>query len=199
MLVRDHMSRRVITVEPQRPAGEVATLLRRHRIRQVPVVQKGRLVGILTDRDLRGMREPKRKVAEVMTAKPVVISPDASVDEAARLLRSFKIGALPVVEAGELVGIVTGSDVLDAFVELSGVSEPTYRLVLVGKEHEAEATIRRVVEQNRGELKWLHRERDGRRGELHVRLKARRIDDIATKLEAAGFEVTSVVAPARKR
>jgi len=199
MLVRDHMSRRVITVEPQRPALEVRGLLRRHRIRQAPVLRKGRLVGIVTDRDLRGVREAGRKVADVMTAKPFVISPLASVDEAARLLRTYKIGALPVVEDGDLVGIVTASDVLDAFVKLSGVAEPTYRLAIAAKNgKQAEPAVRRILEDHQGELKWLHRERHVRRTEIHARLKARHIDDIVTSLEAAGFEVSSVVSMGRK-
>jgi acetoin utilization protein AcuB len=199
MLVRDHMSHRVVSVEPQRSAAEVRTLLRRHRIRQVPVLRKGRLVGIVTDRDLRGVREPGRKVAEVMTAKPFVISPSASVDEAARLMRTYKIGALPVVDDGELIGILTGSDILDAFVELSGVSGLTYRLTIGAKDgKQAEPTVRRIIEEHKGELKWLHREPRGRHPQIHARLRARHVEDVVTALEAAGFEVTSVVAPGRK-
>lgn len=163
-------------------------------------MRKGRLVGIVTDRDLRGVREAGRKVADVMTAKPFVISPMASVDEAARLLRTYKIGALPVVDAAELVGIVTASDVLDAFVKLSGVAETTYRLAIAAKDgRQAEPAIRRILEDHQGELKWLHRERHAGRVEFHARLKARRIDDVVTSLEAAGFEVVSLVSPGRKR
>jgi hypothetical protein len=63
---------------------------------------------------------------------------------------------------------------------------------------DAEPIIRRIVEQNRGELKWLHRTGRGQQSEFHIRLKARRIDDMVTKLEAAGVEVAGVVASPRK-
>jgi acetoin utilization protein AcuB len=194
MLVRDHMSRKVITIDPQRSVDETRTLLRRHRIRQVPVVREARLVGIVTDRDLRSESSTKRKVAEVMTAKPFVISPAASVDEAARLLRTYKIGAVPVVEEGRLVGILSSADILDAFVELSGVAEPTYRIALLGKNRSSADEIRQIVLRNRGEIKWLHRAAEGRRPEVQLRVKIRRVDDLVTALEAAGFEVTAQVA-----
>ena len=121
------------------------------------------------------------------------------VDEAARVLRTHKIGALPVVEKGTLVGILAGSDVLDAFVDLSGVAEPTYHLTLTGDGPEMERRIRQVIERERGELKWLHRDRRQRPAQVHLRLKAQRIDDIVTELEAGGFEVQAVVAPPPKR
>ena len=194
MLVADHMSRRVVTVEPQVSVADVKALFAKHRIRQLPVLRRDRVVGIITDRDVRAVRDVKRKVSDVMTAKPLVISSLASVDEAARLLRTYKIGALPVVDGGRLVGIVTGSDVLDAFVELSGVTEPSYRLTVSGDADDgAEPVIRRVVEQTHAELKWLHRVRRGHQSEFQARLKARRIDDVVTKLEAAGLEVSGVV------
>lgn len=198
MSVADHMSPRVVTADPQMPVADAKALFAKHRIRQLPVLRRDRVVGIITDRDVRSSRDPKRKVADAMTAKPLVISPHASVDEAARLLRTYKIGALPVVDGGKLVGILTGSDVLDAFVELSGVAEPSYRLTVSGQADDgAEPVIRRVVEQIHGELKWLHRVRRGQRSEIQARLKARRIDDVVTKLEAAGLEVSSVVASPR--
>ena len=152
MLVRSHMSRRVITVEPQRSAAEVRGLLQRHRIRQLPVMRKGRLVGIVTDRDLRGVRDSKRSVADVMTAKPFVVSPTASVDEAARLLRSYKIGALPVVDGG--VGrIITASDLLDAFVRLS-VAEPRHpRHLRRGWKAGGAGDPAHLLDDHQGELK----------------------------------------------
>lgn len=198
MLVRDHMSRKVVTLDPQSSVEEARALLRRHRIRQVPVLRDGRLVGIVSDRDLRSASNAKRKISDVMTGKPFVISPIASVDEAARLLRTYKIGAVPVVEEGKLVGILSAADILDAFVELSGVAEPTYRLELVAKAGRKEDEIRRIVEHNHGEVKWLHRPSNGkRRRDVQLRVKVRRIDELVNRLEAAGFEVTSQVSSGR--
>jgi acetoin utilization protein AcuB len=200
MLVRDHMSRDVISIEPQRSVEDVRQLFKRRRVRQVPVQEKNRLVGIITDRDVRSARSATAKVANVMTAKPFIISPDASVDEAARMMRTYKIGALPVVAEKRLEGILTASDVLDAFVELSGVGEPTYRLVLSGKKmsKQSEARLRKIIDQNHGELKWLHHDAKQRPAETHLRLRVRRVDDVVTALEAAGFDVARVVS-AKKR
>ena len=199
MLVRNRMSSKVITVAPQQPSAAARALLHRHRIRQLPVLHKGRLVGIITDRDLRSARAEDAKVADLMTPKPVVIGSNASVDEAARLLTAHKIGALPVVDGGKLVGILASSDVLTAFVDLSGVGEATYRIVISGAGGKlAERRVREVVTARHGELKWLHP--DTRHpNKLHLRLKARRVDDVVTALEAAGFNVDALVAPARSR
>lgn len=199
MLVRDHMSRKVVSFEPQDSVEAVRKVFKRRRIRQAPVQRNDRLVGIITDRDVRSAKTATARVAEVMTAKPFVISPDASVDEAARMLRTYKIGALPVVAEKRLEGILTASDVLDAFVQLSGVGEPTYRLVVSGKMGKpAEARLRRIIDHNHGELKWLHVDRRPRRAETHLRIRVRRIEDVVTELEAAGFDVARVVAASKR-
>jgi acetoin utilization protein AcuB len=193
------MSKRIITVRPQDPVADAQALLHRYRIRQLPVLRQRRLVGIVTDRDLRSAPPAAKTVGELMSAKLIVIAPEASVDEAAHLLRAHKIGALPVVERSTLVGILTSSDILDAFVDISGVAETTYRVTLSGAQgKQAEQEVRQVVQRTRSELKWL--QRDSRNPtQVHLRLKAPRIDDLVTGLEAAGFEVTSVVAPSRRR
>jgi len=197
MLVLHRMSQKVITVDPDQTLDEARKLLQRHRIRQLPVLRKQRLVGIITDRDLRSAPATAETIADVMTAKPLVISRDASVDEAARLLRTRKFGALPVVDGGKLVGILTASDILDAFIDLSGVGEATYRIVLCGaKGKQAQDQVRRTVESKHGELKWMHP--DGHdASKLHLRLKAPHIDEVVTTLEAAGFDVETVVASSR--
>ena len=200
MLVRDHMSREVVSISPQKTVEDVRQLFKRRRIRQVPVQDKDKLIGIITDRDVRSARSATARVANVMTAKPFIISPDASVDEAARMMRTYKIGALPVVAEKRLEGILTASDVLDAFVELSGVGEPTYRIVLSGKKlsKQAEGRLRKIIDHNHGELKWLHHDGKHRPPETHLRVRVRRVDDVVTELEAAGFELARVVS-AKKR
>jgi acetoin utilization protein AcuB len=199
MLVHNRMSQRVITVEPHVPLEQARALLHRHRIRQLPVMRKDRLVGIVTDRDLRGAGGNDKTVADIMSPKPLTVAPTASVDEAARLLSSHKIGALPVLDGGKLVGILSSSDVLDAFVDLSGVGEPTYRMMISGAKGKLAAhRVREIIVGQRGELKWMHPD-SADSSKLHLRLRARRIDDITTGLEAAGFNVDAVVAPGRSR
>ncbi|MFI5394829.1 MAG: CBS domain-containing protein [Candidatus Binatia bacterium] len=197
MLVRDYMSSKVITVDRQCPIADARALLRKHRFRQLPVIHKDRLSGIVTDRDLRSVSATMKTVSEAMTAKPSAIGPDAPIDEAARLLRTLKVGALPVVENHSLVGIITTSDVIDAFVQLCGVTEPTYHLVLAGgRDAEAKWRIRRVIDRKHGDLKWIYRDR--RSGRVHLRLLTTDIDDIVAGLEADGFDVSAVLSPPRR-
>jgi len=194
MVVRDYMSSKVITVDPQCAITDARTLLRKHRIRQLPVVHKDLLVGIITDRDLRSTSAATKTVGEVMIAKPTVIRPMAPIDEAARVLRKLKVGALPVVDANRLVGIITTADVLDAFVEFCGVTGPTYHLILGGSAGtDTKWRVRRVIDQKRGDLKWIYRDR--RSGKLQLRLKATHVDDIVSALEAEGFEVSKILSP----
>ena len=135
MNVKDRMTRVVVTVKPQDSVRHARELLERHRINQLPVVVDDRLAGIVTDRDLRdafpsvfdhrrngrrGAADPTTiPVEDVMTREVLTIAPDVPVGEGARLMRRERIGALPVVDDRRLVGILTRSDVLDAFLAMS--------------------------------------------------------------------------------
>jgi acetoin utilization protein AcuB len=197
MVVRDYMSSQVITIDPQCTIADARGLLRKHRIRQLPVVHKDRLVGIITDRDLRSTSAATKTVGEVMTAKPTVIRPMVPIDEAARVLRKLKVGALPVVDDHKLVGIITTADMLDAFVEFCGVSEPTYHLILArATGADVRWRVRWVIDRKRGDLKWIYRDR--RSGKLQLRLKATHLDDIVSALEAEGFEVSKILSPRQR-
>lgn len=112
-LVRDWMTRNVKTVHPSLPLAEADKLLRSHAIRRLPVIENGRLVGIVTLGDIREARLLSQAiVAEIMTQNPVTISQDATVGEAAQTLLAHKIGGLPVVDHDRnLVGIITESDI----------------------------------------------------------------------------------------
>jgi acetoin utilization protein AcuB len=136
MSVRDRMSRRVTTVRPEARLSEAAQLMRQRKIRHLPVVDRaGRLVGIVTARDLRqalfapaveaetedvlGLLETLA-VGDVMTRSVLRVRPATSIQDAARLMHERKLGALPVVDGERLIGLLTETDVLRAFQELLG-------------------------------------------------------------------------------
>jgi len=190
------MTRDVLTVSPGQPIATAVAALERRDVRQAPVVAKGRLVGVVSRSDLASARPRARRVREVMTCAAVTVTPDTSVDEAAYLLRRRKVRSLIVTDRHKVVGILSVSDILDAFVGLSGVKEPTYRISVAAEVAKiAPARVRELVHRNHGDLKWLHVERKRGGGALHLRVRTRRIGDLLTALEAAGFEVTAVVAP----
>ena len=139
LLVKDSMTREVVVLSPETTAGEALALCRERRIRHLPVLEAGRLVGIVSDRDLRsaapGLGDPARasalekiQVSEVMTRDVVTTRPDDPIEEAANRMREKRIGCLPV-EDERLVGILTSSDVMEALVQLIGAHEPGSRLV----------------------------------------------------------------------
>ncbi len=126
-LVKEWMTREVVTVSPETTLPEAHRLMTEKKIRRLPVVARGQLVGIVTRGDVRGA-EPsgatslsiweinyllsQLKVEEIMTARPATISPDETIGEAARLMLEKKISGLPVVDAeGRVVGIITESDI----------------------------------------------------------------------------------------
>lgn len=121
--VRDWMTREPTAVAPDVTVREVAGLMRSRRIRHVLVVDGDRLVGIVSDRDVRARVEegapvlsPDSPVSRAMSESPVTVAPEATLVEAARAMLEGKIGALPVVEAGRPIGILTRSDALEALL-----------------------------------------------------------------------------------
>jgi acetoin utilization protein AcuB len=130
----------VYAVKPLDSIARARALMEEHRINQLPVIVDGRLVGIITDRDLRdafpsvfesAARGRKRKavsadpravrVEMVMSPDPTTVAAGSSMGDAARLMRRMRIGALPVVEGGRVVGMLTRSDVLEAFAVLEEI------------------------------------------------------------------------------
>lgn len=149
MLVQDVMQAELITITPETALPEALRLVQRRGVRHLPVVENGNLVGIVSDRDLkRAMPSAATSlsaqelnylldrvtVGEFMTRGVITIAPMFPVEEAARLMVTEKISALPVTEGGKLVGIVTETDVLRLFATAMGALEPSSRLdVLLGE------------------------------------------------------------------
>ena len=120
ILVREIMSRRLVAVTPDTPLSEARYLLAEHRIRRLPVMLGRRLVGIVSDRDLRSASASHdwTPVAQIMTRRVVTVTAQTRVDEAARIILDGRFGGLPVVDGDELTGIVTETDLLRAFVDV---------------------------------------------------------------------------------
>lgn len=112
MKVRDIMTSDPSTLRPGSTLGEAATLMKQEDCGSLPVLEEGKLVGIVTDRDIvvraiAGGKDPKScTVAEIMSADPITVEPETTVDEAQRIMSERQVRRLPVVEDGRLVGIV---------------------------------------------------------------------------------------------
>jgi CBS domain-containing protein len=137
MKVRALMTTEPVTVAPGATLGEVATLMKQEDCGAIPVVEGGRLVGIVTDRDIviRGVAagtDPKtQRVSTVMSADPVTVGPDDDVSDAEQIMADRQIRRLPVVEGGRLVGIIVTAQIARAEDKrkvgetIKEISEPT--------------------------------------------------------------------------
>lgn len=146
MLVKDIMTPNPVTVEPDMPVTKARRLMKEDRIRHLPVTKKGKgLVGLIT-RDALNRALPSElsslsiweinyqldriKVRDVMVRKVMTVTEELTVEEAARIMIARKIGSLPVMRGGELVGIVTEIDLLGALANLMGWRQPGVRVVV---------------------------------------------------------------------
>jgi CBS domain-containing protein len=117
MKINELMTSQPATVGPDATLGEVATLMKQEDCGSIPVVDRGRLIGIVTDRDIvvravAAGKDPKKvHVSEVMSADPVTIGPDEDVDLARKVMAERQIRRLPVVEDGALVGIIVTAQI----------------------------------------------------------------------------------------
>jgi len=130
MYVKNCMTPNPITIDTNEDVKFAIHTMVKKSIRQLPVLKNGKLVGIVTDRDLRAVLEQQNlKVNSVMTPEPITILEDASVEGAAKMLRMRKINALPVLSKNkELVGIITVTDVFDGLLNLLRIHEEPQRI-----------------------------------------------------------------------
>jgi acetoin utilization protein AcuB len=142
MRVAELMTSKVFTVEPQDLIDRVFFLIHYEKIRHLPVLEKGKLVGIVSDRDLYKALGPKsnskvveaskdssnlhivsQKVTHIMHRHVYTVAPDTLVSDAAAMLAEHRIGALPVLENDKLVGILSATDILKVFAKLEHARE----------------------------------------------------------------------------
>ncbi|WP_448875119.1 CBS domain-containing protein [Desulfobulbus propionicus] len=145
MFVKLWMTSNVLSVTSNQPMVEVEQLMRQHRIRRVPVMDGDKLVGIISREDLfRAMpsifdpsispeqleQAGRITAATVMTPSPITVDPATPLEEAALLMRTHKFGSLVVVQDGQVVGIITETNIFDAFLEILGARKEGARIEL---------------------------------------------------------------------
>ncbi len=149
MLVGDRMSKPVITVPPDMPIIEALNSMKKDHIRRAPVVQNGKLIGIVSDKDLLNASPSqatslsvwelnyllsKITVKDVMTKKVLTIQETTPIEEAARILADNKIGGMPVMRGDEVVGMITETDLFKMLLELMGAREKGVRVTFLIEE-----------------------------------------------------------------
>lgn len=177
MAVRDFMTDNVIHVSPNTTVAQVADIMREKNFRRLPVVENGKLVGLVTEGTLAEARPSKAtilsiyemnyllnktRIKDVMVKEVITIAPKASLEDAIYLMMTNKIGVLPVLEDNQLVGIITDKDVFKTFLEVSGYGVDGVRIRIVADNKvgvlakiihaisEENLNIGRTVEANKG-------------------------------------------------
>jgi acetoin utilization protein AcuB len=166
--------------------------------RRLPVISDGQVVGIITDRDIRehvGLLD-RTEVKAAMSKKPITVIPATTVETAAQLLLKQKIGGLPVVEKNRLVGIITTSDILQAFLDVMGASEVTSTRIdfVLQDEGGGLAEASRIISKEGGEVLGIgtYRGKWGETPVCYLRFRSGDADAIAKLLKERGFDVLGV-------
>jgi len=199
VLIREIMHPDPITAAPGTTLQEAYGTMNDRGVRHLPVEEAGRLVGIVTDRDLRLATStlsptpfPSSATLDQVMRSPVhTADPLDPVENAARTMRELKIGCLPVLEDGRLVGIVTGIDLLDAMLRLTGVYRPSARLEVRLPDRPGElARLTAILGQQQVNIQSILSYPDPN-GHSRLVLRVSSIDtrQLATALCKAGIEV----------
>jgi acetoin utilization protein AcuB len=217
MRVKEMMTKNPVTVEPDTLILEARKIMKEKNIRRLPVVEKGRLVGIVTKHDLLeaapSLATPvsvhdlnyllsKMKVKEMMKKNPVTVTPNTPFEDALRIGQEKKIGSFPVVDKGKLVGITTESDIIRFLIHALGIHEEGSRITIVGlgeKLGELEKIIS-ITNQNKTMILSMIVLPRRKKGEwmIELRLNTKNPKRIIQNFKKEGFNVTWAVATVKE-
>jgi acetoin utilization protein AcuB len=196
MIVAELMTPKPVTVTPGDSLELAYEKMKAGRFRQVPVLEEGKLVGILTDRDVRQHlgQLTRAKVNDVMSALPLFVRPSTPVEQAAHLLTINKVGSLPVVENEKLVGIITATDMLQSLEAILGsTSDGSVRIDLgVSGSGEISAAISLVRTICQVLCMGTYSRKAAEGDVLYVRVTASGAERAARALVEYGFNVLAV-------
>jgi len=152
------MSRNPVAISPSASILDAIELMKKHSIRHLAVVDREeRLVGWVSDTDLRGVliasMIEELTIGDVMISDPITVSSSDVLEQAALLITQHKIGGMPVLEDGKLVGVITVVDILEAFIDIMGVLASSSRLdVQLGDSRDAFQEVSRIIREYNGEI-----------------------------------------------
>jgi len=198
MKVKHCMKKDLVTVGKNVLLQEAGMLMKKHAIRHLPVVEDGQMVGFITESDIRHYAFPSLEkdiyVHEVMVLNPITINVNASIEKAARLIHDYKIGGLPVLDKKKLVGIITTSDLLSAFISVMGLLKASSRIdVLPAKGGDVD-DVTRIIKESGCEIISVATEQHSSRKRLYCfRLEKCELDKVLAALEEAGHKVVNIV------
>lgn len=196
MKVKNWMITEVITISPEKTVEDALQLMKLYSIRHLPVVEEDKLIGLVTESSLRPYlfnEKLKLPIKEVMIINPIVIDPETSIDEAARLIYKYKIGGLPVVSKGKLIGIITVTDILEAFIELMGILKASSRLDVVPKEDNLDEVLEEIKKKG-GKIISIGMDVSLNGEKVYfIRLEKMPLETLASSLEARGHKVIAFI------
>jgi len=200
MKVKKRMAKKLVTIPPNTSILKAMEVMRKNSIRHLPVVDGQELVGLVTEGDLRQASllsmVDKVSIEDVMIRKPVTISPEDSIEEAAKLIFLHKIGGLPVVKGKKLVGIITIVDILLAFIQLMGILRSSSRIDLaLGEKPHAFEEVSGVFKDHGAEVisVGMSNHKDRKKRIYYFRLGKCVLQPIVASLEKRGYRVLSVM------
>ncbi len=212
MKVRERMSRDLAVVTPETSIADAFQLMQERRIRRLPVMSKNKLVGIVTIKDLNKVSPSsatslsifelnyllaKTKIKDILpkNMEVITIEADANIEKAAVLMREHQIGGIPVMENGELVGIITETNIFDAFIDILGVNRPGTRIDMeVDERVGAVAAVTGIIAQHGISIENIVLvEKERGLYDLILRLDSTEAEEAVVSLRHHGFKILDVI------
>lgn len=213
MKVKDRMSEDVITVEMNTSLTEAFRLMKENNIRRLPVIDKGRLTGIITLTDLNQAAPSsatslsihelnyllaKTKIKDIVPKKQKVltIGPENYIETAAKIMRENKVSGLPVLEQDKLVGIVTETDIFDALIDILGVNRAHSRIDCFVKDPPGSlAEVTGLIADKGINIlnAVVYFDNKSQRYKMILRIEELKYEPLLEELQKRGYEIESVI------
>lgn len=210
MSVSDFMTKTVVTVDSQTPIFDAVDLMKQHDIHRLPVVDDGKLVGLITEGTIAEATPSKATslsvyemnyllnkttVADIMLKKVTTIEPDALLEDAISVMRSENVGVLPVMDDDTLVGIITNNDIFDAFLKITGYHDGGTRVSIeITDDHVGVlADVTKLLADHQMSILTIVVNRMVLKTIVEIQVESRQVAAIEKILSDAGYAVTSAV------